>query len=106
MDLDQENLTHFIEETSELAAEDKFSGAILVVQSGEVVLLRAWNRSGALSDRLSGQSRFRIGSLNKMFTAVAILQLSESGSLGLDDAIGTHLLDYPHRGVADRPTCA
>ena len=49
-------------------------------------------------------TRFRIGSMNKMFTAVATLQLVEAGQAGLDDPIGKHLPDYPNKEVAAKVT--
>lgn len=41
---------------------------------------------------------FRIGSITKQFTAVAILQLVEQGKLKLDADIRTYLPDYPTQG--------
>jgi beta-lactamase family protein/uncharacterized protein DUF4145 len=41
------------------------------------------------------QTRFRIGSMNKMFTAVAILQLVQARKLRLDDPLEKYLTDYP-----------
>jgi len=48
------------------------------------------------------KTRFRIGSMNKMFTAVATLQLVERGKLSLDDMIGKILPDYPNANVASK----
>ncbi len=45
-----------------------------------------------------------MGSMNKMFTAVATLQLVEAGKLALDDPIGKHLPDYPNRELASKVT--
>ena len=42
------------------------------------------------------RTRFRIGSMNKMFTAVAILQLVEAGKVKLTAPLGTYLPDYPN----------
>jgi D-alanyl-D-alanine carboxypeptidase len=42
--------------------------------------------------------------MNKMFTAVATLQLVEAGKLKLDDPIGKHLPDYPNKEVAAKVT--
>jgi len=66
-----------------------------------VLMQDAWGRA----DRTAGTAntpatRFRIGSMNKMFTAVATLQLVEAGKLTLDDPIGTYLRDYPNKQVA------
>ena len=47
-------------------------------------------------------TRFRTGSMNKMFTAVATLQLVERGKLSLDDTIGKVLPDYPNTNVASK----
>jgi len=62
----------------ELADTDEFSGAVLVARDGEVLLQDAWG----LADREAGtpntpDTRFRIGSMNKMFHAVATLQVLE-----------------------------
>ena len=88
-----------------LVRADEFSGAVLVARDGEVLLEDAWGRA----DREAGtpttpDTRFRIGSMNKMFTAVATLQLVEAGKLALDDPIGKHLPDYPNKDVASNVT--
>lgn len=40
-------------------------------------------------------TKFRIGSLTKAFTALAIYQLHENGLLNVDDAIGKYIPNYP-----------
>jgi CubicO group peptidase (beta-lactamase class C family) len=89
----------------ELARTGEFSGAVLVARDGEVVLQDAWGPA----DREAGtpntpDTRFRIGSMNKMFTAVATLQLVEAGKLALDDTVGKHLPDYPNDDLASKVT--
>lgn len=89
----------------ERAGADEFSGAVLVARHGKVLFQAAWGRA----DRTSGMAnkpatRFRIGSMNKMFTAVATLQLVEAHKLALDDPIGKHLPDYPNKEVAAKVT--
>ncbi|GAB3586252.1 hypothetical protein GCM10027345_35510 [Hymenobacter daeguensis] len=39
---------------------------------------------------------FRIGSITKQFTAIAILQLVEAGKISLQDSIQRYVTDYPH----------
>jgi D-alanyl-D-alanine carboxypeptidase len=87
------------------AHADEFAGAVLVARHGKVLLKDAWGRA----DRRSGiantpATRFRIGSMNKMFTAVATLQLVEAHKLALDDPIGKHLPGYPNKQVAAKVT--
>ena len=87
------------------ASADRFSGAVLVAKDGEVVFSTACG----LADRErkipnTVQTRFRIGSMNKMFTAVAILQLVEAGKVELTAPLGTYLSDYPNREVATEVT--
>ncbi|MGO8959019.1 MAG: serine hydrolase domain-containing protein [Streptosporangiaceae bacterium] len=86
---------------SEDAARDRFSGAVFVARNGQVLFSRAYG----LADRERGipntlQTRFRIGSMNKMFTAVAILQLVEAGKVELTAPLGDYLAGYPNRDVA------
>jgi D-alanyl-D-alanine carboxypeptidase len=88
-----------------LAKAEEFSGAVLVARHGNVLLEKGWG----LADRETRtpntpETRFRIGSMNKMFTAVAALQLVEAGELALDDPVGKHLPDYPNKEVAAKVT--
>lgn len=46
------------------------------------------------------ETRFGIGSMNEMFTAVAVLQLSEAGKLALEDTLARWLPDYPNVELA------
>jgi CubicO group peptidase (beta-lactamase class C family) len=69
---------------AEIAHAGLFSGAVLVARHGRVLFSHAYG----LADRErripnSVRTRFRIGSMNKMFTAVAILQLVEAGRVKL-----------------------
>ena len=89
----------------EAAAKDEFSGAVLVARNGKVLLENAWG----LADRdakiaATPETQFRLGSMNKMFTAIAALQLVEAGKLSLDDAIGKHLPSYPNKEIASKVT--
>jgi CubicO group peptidase (beta-lactamase class C family) len=49
-------------------------------------------------------TRFRIGSLNKMFTSVAIAQLVERGKLKYTDPVARLLPDYPDKEIAAKIT--
>jgi CubicO group peptidase (beta-lactamase class C family) len=88
-----------------LAGEGEFAGAVLVAKEGNVLFSHAYG----LADRERGtpntlRTGFRIGSMNKMFTAVAILQLVEAGKLALTAHLGKYLTDYPNRDVASEVT--
>jgi len=45
-----------------------------------------------------------LGSMNKMFTAIATLQLIESGKLSFDDVIAKHIPEYPNKDLAGKVT--
>jgi len=88
-----------------LAAADEFSGAVLIAKERRVLFSRAYG----LADRErripnTVRTRFRIGSMNKMLTAVAILQLVEAGKVKLTAPLGTYLPDHPNRDVATKVT--
>jgi D-alanyl-D-alanine carboxypeptidase len=86
-------------------AEDQFSGTVLIARDGQTI----FEEAHGLADRERGipneiTTRFRIGSMNKMFTAVATLQLAEAGALDLSAPIGRYLPDYPNREIATKVT--
>ena len=83
----------------------EFSGAVLVVRDGRTLFEGAYG----LADRERGVpntplTQFRVGSMNKMMTAVAALQLVQAGTLRLDAPLGTYLPDYPNADVASKVT--
>jgi D-alanyl-D-alanine carboxypeptidase len=92
-------------ELDTLVARDGFSGAVLVAKHGKVIFAQAYgmaDRDKQLANTL--ETRFRIGSMNKMFTATAILQLVQAKQLSLDDTVGKHLPAYPNQDVASKVT--
>lgn len=77
-------------------AADRFSGVVLVARNGKVLLHRAWglaSREHQVANR--PDTKFNLGSINKIFTKAAVGQLVEAGRLSLDDTVGKHLPDYP-----------
>ena len=89
----------------EEAAADWFSGAVLVAKDGQVLFSEAYglaDREREITNTV--RTRFRIGSMSKMFTAIAILQLIEAGEVELNSPLGTYLPDYPNRDVEKKVT--
>ena len=78
-----------------LAEADLFSGAVLLAQNDTVLHKSAF---GLASRRFDVPNRvdtkFNLGSMNKMFTAVAVAILVERGKLSFDDPISKYLDIY------------
>lgn len=74
-----------------------FMGSVLVARAGEVLLSAGYGMANLEHDvPNTPQTKFRIGSITKQFTATAILQLQEQGLLEVHDSISTYLPDYPN----------
>jgi CubicO group peptidase (beta-lactamase class C family) len=70
------------------SAKEEFSGVVLVKQNDGTLFEGVYgyaNRSWGVNNR--ADTRFRIASISKMFTAVAILQLVDAGRLSLDTGV-------------------
>ncbi|MRR13656.1 class A beta-lactamase-related serine hydrolase, partial [bacterium] len=73
--------------------------AVIAVRDGKVVYRKAVGMADLELDvPLRPDSVFRLGSVTKQFTAVAILMLAEEGKLALSDPITKFLPDYPTQG--------
>lgn len=86
-------------------ASERLAGAVLLGKNGKVLFSGAYglaDREKKIPNTLD--TRFRIGSMNKMFTAVAVLQLVEAGRLKLTDPLGKYLTDYPNQEIATKVT--
>ncbi|MDQ6780638.1 MAG: beta-lactamase family protein, partial [Candidatus Eremiobacteraeota bacterium] len=89
----------------ESVAADHFAGAVLVAKGGAPIFAQAYglaDREHKIPNTL--ETRFRLGSMNKMFTAVSIMQLVQAGKVGLQDSLGKYLTDYPNKRIASQVT--
>src|SRR5581483_3156475 len=73
------------------------SVALAVVQGDRPVLARAYGYADLQSRTPdTPQTPYKIGSLTKTFTALAVLQLVADGKLRLDDRFGDHVAAAAH----------
>jgi CubicO group peptidase (beta-lactamase class C family) len=81
---------------SKEAQEHRFSGAVLIEQDGTVLLSRGYGMAD-WQQRVPNtpQTQFRIASLTKQFTAMAILLLQHAGKLSVDDPICRFIAPCP-----------
>jgi CubicO group peptidase (beta-lactamase class C family) len=87
------------------ATADRFAGTVVVAKGGKVLFSGAYglaDRGKKVANKLD--TRFRIGSMNKMLTAVSILQLVQAGKIKLTDPMGKYITDYPNQDVATKVT--
>jgi len=85
----------------DLASRDEFSGVVLLARNNAAFLEKAYG----LADRefrvpINIETKFNLGSINKIFTKTAIAQLAAAGKLSLTDTIAKHLPRYaaPYAG--------
>jgi len=89
----------------EMCASGEFSGTVIVAKNGGTLLSHACgmaDRGKSIANRLD--TKFNLGSMNKMFTATAVMQLVEQGKIRLQDPVGKYLPGYPNRDVAEKVT--
>ena len=74
-----------------------FNGVVLVAEKGEIIYKKGvglanmeWNIPN------QPNTKFRIGSLTKQFTAMLVLQMVEQGKLRIDATVRTYLPNYPN----------
>ena len=82
-----------------LAEKSKAMGSLALVKDGKVLYARTigYGRiDGNEKDRLTAASRFRIGSITKMFTAAMVLQLVDEGKLKLTDTLDKFFPQVPN----------
>lgn len=88
-------------------AADRFSGTVLAAQGDRVILREAYGLADRAQRRkVETGTRFCIGSMGKMFTAVSILQQVQAGRMALDTPVAALLPDYPNASLAQRLTIA
>ena len=92
-------------EITAAAAADEFAGTVLIARRGKTVLFDAWGPAErAFGSPNRTDTKYNLGSINKLFTRVAIAQLAQQGKLSLDDTLGKLLPDYPNPDAAKKVT--
>ena len=73
-----------------------FMGSVLIARDGEPIFRRSYGLANVEHDVPNRpETKFRLGSLTKQFTAAAILLLQERGELDVGDPIGKYIEDAP-----------
>lgn len=79
------------------------TGNILVYENGEVIFESANGlRTIDPMDSLTLESQFRLASVSKQFTGVAIMKLKQAGQLEYDQKVATILTDFPYENITVR----
>jgi len=88
-----------------LAKAGAFSGVAVLAKNAVPVFQHAYG----MADRERNipnnvETAFNVGSINKVFTQIAILQLSAAGKVNLDSTLAVYWPDYPNAAVAHKVT--
>ncbi len=78
-----------------LAEDISFNGVALIAKDGEIIEVDSYHRAGIPRGDHTVNTRFNVGSIGKVFTAVAIGQLVDSGAFKFDDSIRSYLPELP-----------
>jgi D-alanyl-D-alanine carboxypeptidase len=92
-------------ELTSLSAKGKFSGVVLIAGDNQSIFEYATgfaDRERKIPNTI--QTCFNLGSMNKMFTSIAIAQLVEKGKLRYSDKLAGILSDYPDADAAKKIT--
>jgi CubicO group peptidase (beta-lactamase class C family) len=81
---------------NDLASQGLFSGAILVARDGKILISRGYGMADWEQQiPNTAQTHFRLASLTKPITALAVMMLHARGELNIHDSICTYLPDCP-----------
>ena len=88
-----DNLGKYVQK---LADADVFSGSVLFAKGDKVFYKGVFgmaNKDFGVPNRID--TKFNLGSMNKMFTALSIAKLVEMGKLTVDDSLSKFVPDFP-----------
>jgi len=79
---------------------DIYSGVVLIAEKGNLVYHKAFglaDRDNNIPNTLN--TRFDIGSMNKSFTKIAVLQLVKEGKININDKLGKYIDGFPEEAA-------
>ncbi|GAB3900171.1 hypothetical protein GCM10028803_22560 [Larkinella knui] len=82
----------------------QFNGTVLVAENGKVIVKKGYGLANMeWNIPNTPDTKFRLGSVTKQFTAFLIMQLVDQGKLNVNEKITTYLPDYP-KATGDKIT--
>jgi CubicO group peptidase (beta-lactamase class C family) len=100
-----EALKTIVQLLSEQSKNDLFSGSVLIAAKNKPILKRSFGMANKeFKFKNTPETKFNLGSINKIFTQIAIGQLYEQGKLSFNDPIIKFLPDYPNKTAAEKVT--
>jgi CubicO group peptidase (beta-lactamase class C family) len=88
--------TKFDEYMNACVAVNHFNGAVLISKSGKILFSKGYGFANAEHEvPNTTRTKFRLGSITKQFTAMAVLILQERGKLKVEDPVGKYIDDAP-----------
>ena len=82
-----------------------YPAPIIVAKDGVPIASKASGVANKTTNApITLDTKFNLGSMNKMFTGIAITQLAQEGKLDFKDPIIKHLPDYPNKDVGAKVT--
>ena len=89
-------ITPKLDEYLNAAAKQGFTGSALVARGGKVIFSKGYGMANAEWDiPNTAQTKFRLGSITKQFTAASILLLQERGKLSVQDPVCKYVAECP-----------
>lgn len=99
----EDTSTEYTKFVDAMKAEGITTGNILVYEDGDIIFK---NSNGLRSinpvDSLDLNSQFRLASVSKQFTGMAIMKLKEAGQIDYDQKVKTILSDFPYDNISVR----
>lgn len=88
-----------------LAKSDAFSGVVMIAKNDMPIFVKSYGYADAANKIANNrETRFNLGSINKIFTRIAIGQLAGQNKLSFNDKLIKILPDYPNREIAEKIT--
>jgi CubicO group peptidase (beta-lactamase class C family) len=90
-------LDNYISNMFRILQNDTMPGAsVLVSQNGEIIYRKGFGHADIKKKiPVTPDTKFKIGSISKQFTAVAILKLQEEGKIRTGDKLSKYIPDFP-----------
>jgi D-alanyl-D-alanine carboxypeptidase len=96
----KQQLAAYLDDASK---RDEFSGVVMITRHGAPIFQHAYGFADKVAKTPNQlDTKFNLGSINKVFTRLSIEQLAAAGKLSMDDTIAKVLPDYPNKDVAQK----